>query len=193
MVCSSFVVFPACINHALRACRKVCRKWCHRHNADSWKIGRHIRMLPTCRDDISDMSATDKNVCHLRGVADRHICRHCQPSRGYVLYYYVINLYTYTYCNHVDASQFHYHKPQRVKRVCSRWGCGRLLDTLLLSPCPPRWWGGPPTLLVVVVSDMMGPTQVDGNSPLRGAGLWKSPYYSLKSVDTTHNNLHLYL
>ena len=37
-------------------------------------------MSPTCWDDISDMSATDKNVCRLRGVADRHICRHCQPS-----------------------------------------------------------------------------------------------------------------
>ena len=36
-------------------------------------------MLPTCQDDISDMSATDKNVCRLRGVANRHICRHCQP------------------------------------------------------------------------------------------------------------------
>jgi hypothetical protein len=37
-------------------------------------------MSPTCRDNISNMSATDKNVCRLRGVADRHICRHCQPS-----------------------------------------------------------------------------------------------------------------
>ena len=36
-------------------------------------------MSPTCRDDISDMSATEKNVCRLRGVANRHICRHCQP------------------------------------------------------------------------------------------------------------------
>jgi hypothetical protein len=55
----------------------------HRHDADSRKIGRHNRMSPTCRDDISDMSATDKNVCRLRGVADRHICRHCQPSSTY--------------------------------------------------------------------------------------------------------------
>jgi hypothetical protein len=53
----------------------------HRHDADSQKIGRHNRMLSTCRDDISDKSATDKNVCCLRGVADRHICPHCQPSR----------------------------------------------------------------------------------------------------------------
>ena len=52
----------------------------HRHDADSRKIGRFNRMSPTCRDDISDMSATDKNVCRLRGAADRHICRHCQPS-----------------------------------------------------------------------------------------------------------------
>ncbi len=50
-----------------------------RHDADSQKKERHKRMSPTCRDDISDMSATDKNVCRLRGVADRHICRHCQP------------------------------------------------------------------------------------------------------------------
>jgi hypothetical protein len=55
----------------------------HRHDADSQKIGRHNRMSLTCRDDISDMSATDKSVCHLRGVADRHICRHCQPSCFY--------------------------------------------------------------------------------------------------------------
>jgi hypothetical protein len=52
----------------------------HRHDTDSRKIGRHNRMSPMCRDDISDMSATDKCVCRLRGVADRHICRHCQPS-----------------------------------------------------------------------------------------------------------------
>jgi hypothetical protein len=52
----------------------------HQHYADSLQIGRHNRMSLTCRDDISDMSATDKNVCRLRGVADRHICRHCQPS-----------------------------------------------------------------------------------------------------------------
>ena len=51
----------------------------HRHNPDSQKNCRHNRMLPTCRDDISDMSVTDKNVCRLRGVADRHICQHCQP------------------------------------------------------------------------------------------------------------------
>jgi hypothetical protein len=51
----------------------------YRHDANSRKIGRHNRMSPTCRDDISDMSVTDKNVCRLRGVADRHICRHCQP------------------------------------------------------------------------------------------------------------------
>jgi len=25
------------------------------------------------------MSATEKNVCCLKGVADRHICQHCQP------------------------------------------------------------------------------------------------------------------
>jgi hypothetical protein len=37
------------------------------HDADSQKNGRHNRISPTCRDDISDMSA------------DRHICRHCQP------------------------------------------------------------------------------------------------------------------
>ena len=43
----------------------------NRHDADSQKNGRHNRMSPTCRDDISDMSATDKNVCRLRGVADR--------------------------------------------------------------------------------------------------------------------------
>ena len=54
----------------------------HQHDADSQKNGRHNRMLPTCWDDISDMSATDKNVCHLRGVADRHICQHCQPSQN---------------------------------------------------------------------------------------------------------------
>ena len=35
-----------------------------------------------CRDDISDMSATDKNVSHLRGVAYRHIHQHCQPRWG---------------------------------------------------------------------------------------------------------------
>jgi hypothetical protein len=51
----------------------------HRHDADSQKISRHNRMSPTCRDDISDMSTTDKNVYRLTGAADRHICRHCQP------------------------------------------------------------------------------------------------------------------
>ena len=50
-----------------------------RHDANSQKNGRHNIMSPTCRDDISNMSATDKNVCRLRGVADRHICQHCQP------------------------------------------------------------------------------------------------------------------
>ncbi len=53
----------------------------HRHDADSRKIGQHNRMLPTCWDDIPNMSVTDTNVCRLRGVADRHICRHCQPSQ----------------------------------------------------------------------------------------------------------------
>ena len=57
----------------------------HRHDADSRKIGRHNRMSPTYRDDISDMLATDKNVCRLTGVAGRHICRHCQPSSSVVL------------------------------------------------------------------------------------------------------------
>ena len=33
-----------------------------------------------CRADILDMSATDKNICHLGSGADRHICQHCQPS-----------------------------------------------------------------------------------------------------------------
>ena len=41
----------------------------------SQKIGRHNRMLPTCRDDIRDMLATDRNVCRLRGVANRHKSR----------------------------------------------------------------------------------------------------------------------
>ncbi len=52
----------------------------HRHNADSLKIGRHNRMSLTCRADIVDMLATEKNVCHLRGGADRHKSQHCQPS-----------------------------------------------------------------------------------------------------------------
>jgi hypothetical protein len=39
-------------------------------------------MLPTCWDNIFDMSATDKNVCCLRGEDDRHKSRHCQPRRG---------------------------------------------------------------------------------------------------------------
>ena len=38
------------------------------------------RMLPACRPDIVDMSATDTNVCPLGGVADRHTSRHYQPS-----------------------------------------------------------------------------------------------------------------
>ena len=38
-------------------------------------------MSPTCLDDIFDMSATDKSVFRLRGVANRHICQHCQPRR----------------------------------------------------------------------------------------------------------------
>ncbi len=50
-----------------------------RHDADSLKIGQHNRMSPTCRADIVDMLATDKNVCRLRGGADRHKSRHCQP------------------------------------------------------------------------------------------------------------------
>jgi hypothetical protein len=33
------------------------------HDTDSQNIGRHNRMLPMCRADIRDMSATDKNVC----------------------------------------------------------------------------------------------------------------------------------
>jgi hypothetical protein len=49
----------------------------HRHDIDSLKIGRHNRMLPTCR--VVFMSATDKNVCCLRGGADRYKSRHCQP------------------------------------------------------------------------------------------------------------------
>jgi hypothetical protein len=52
----------------------------HQHDADSLKIGRHNRMLPMCRADIVNMSATDKNVYPLRGGADRHKSRHCQPS-----------------------------------------------------------------------------------------------------------------
>ncbi len=51
----------------------------HRHDADSLKIGRHNRMLPMCRVDIFDILATDKNVCPLRGGADRHKSQHCQP------------------------------------------------------------------------------------------------------------------
>ncbi len=52
----------------------------HRHDANSLKIGQHNRMSPTCWSDIVDMSATDKNVCRLRGGADRHKSRYCQPS-----------------------------------------------------------------------------------------------------------------
>ena len=37
-------------------------------------------MLPMCRANIVDMLATDINVCHLGGVADRHKSRHYQPS-----------------------------------------------------------------------------------------------------------------
>ena len=55
----------------------------YRHDADRQKIGWHKRMLPTCRDDIFNMSATDKIVCRLRGGADRHKSRHCQPSWGH--------------------------------------------------------------------------------------------------------------
>ncbi len=39
-------------------------------------------MLPTWWADIVDMSATDKNVCCLRGGANRHKSRHCQPRVG---------------------------------------------------------------------------------------------------------------
>jgi hypothetical protein len=48
-----------------------------RHDTDSQNIGRHNRMLPTCRADIRDMSATDENVCHLGGGADRHQSQNC--------------------------------------------------------------------------------------------------------------------
>ena len=51
------------------------------HDAGRRNIGRHKKMSPTCRDDISDMSATDKNVCPLRGEADRHKSQHCQPRQ----------------------------------------------------------------------------------------------------------------
>jgi hypothetical protein len=37
-------------------------------------------MLLTCQADIVNMLATDKNVCCLRGGADRHKSQHCQPS-----------------------------------------------------------------------------------------------------------------
>ncbi len=53
----------------------------YRHDPNTRKIGRHKKMSPTCRDDIFDMSATDTNVCRLRGGADRHKSRHCQPRR----------------------------------------------------------------------------------------------------------------
>jgi hypothetical protein len=53
----------------------------HQHNSNSLNIGRHNRMSPRCQADIVDMSATDKNVCRLRGGANRHKSRHCQPRR----------------------------------------------------------------------------------------------------------------
>ena len=37
-------------------------------------------MLPTCWANIVDMSATNRNVCRLGDVANRHKYRHCQPS-----------------------------------------------------------------------------------------------------------------
>ncbi len=46
----------------------------------SVKKGRLKRMLPTCQANIVDMSATDRDVCCLGGVANRHKPRHCQPS-----------------------------------------------------------------------------------------------------------------
>jgi len=49
---------------------------------DTTPTAKKLADITECRrDDISDMSATDKNVCRLRGLADRHICRLCQPSR----------------------------------------------------------------------------------------------------------------
>jgi hypothetical protein len=36
-------------------------------------------MPPTCWADIHNMSATDKNVCHLGGGTNRHKSQHCQP------------------------------------------------------------------------------------------------------------------
>ena len=43
-----------------------------RHDTNSQKIGRHDRLLQTCRAKTRDMSATDKNICCLGGGADRH-------------------------------------------------------------------------------------------------------------------------
>ena len=43
-----------------------------RHDFVSKKKGRLNRMLPTCWAGIVDMLATDRNVCRLGGVADRH-------------------------------------------------------------------------------------------------------------------------
>ena len=50
-----------------------------RHDFVGKKIGQSNRMLPMCWADIVDMSATDTNVSHLGGVADRQKSRLYQP------------------------------------------------------------------------------------------------------------------
>ncbi len=58
-----------------------------RHDFVGEKIGQLKRMLPTCRADIVNMSATDTNVCRLGGVADRHKSRLYQPSDSIVYFF----------------------------------------------------------------------------------------------------------
>ena len=63
LVCSSFVGFPACINHAL-----VLNPMYMLESVSRMKV---TDMTPTAeklgRDNIFDMSVTDKNVCCLGG------------------------------------------------------------------------------------------------------------------------------
>jgi hypothetical protein len=53
----------------------------------SAKKGRLNRMPPMCQANIANMLATDRNVCHFGGVANRHKSRHCQPKQQTAITY----------------------------------------------------------------------------------------------------------